>query len=212
MSCPFKPRWERRKDARPQELLAAALDLFVERGFAATRLDDVAKAAGVSKGTLYLYFCSKEELFKAVVRESVVPLIGEAEGMIDQFTGNSEELFRLIMTNWWQKMGDTKLSGLPKLMMAEAGNFPELARFYQEEVIDRAEKLVVTMLERGMARGEIRQVDLEIDARLVIAPMIMMMIWKHSQGVCQVEPEKLGTYLEHYITLALSSLLIRPAT
>lgn len=211
MSCPFKPRWERRKDARPQELLAAALDLFVERGFAATRLDDVARAAGVSKGTLYLYYCSKEELFKAVVREGVIPLLGEAEGMIGQFSGGSEELFRLIMTTWWQKMGDTSLSGLPKLMMAEAGNFPELARFYQDEVISRAEKLVVSMLERGMARGEIRNVDLEIDARLLIAPVIMMMIWKHSDGVCQVEPEKLGTYLEHYIAMALRSVLVAPA-
>lgn len=209
MLCHFKPKWERRKDARPQELLAAALDLFVERGFAATRLDDVARAAGVSKGTLYLYFCSKEELFKAVVRESIVPLIGEAEGVIDQFEGNSEELFRLIMTTWWGSIGNTKLSGLPKLMMAEAGNFPELAKFYQEEVINRGENLVMTMLKRGMARGEIRSVDVEIDSRILIAPMIMMMIWKHSQGVCNIDPEKLDTYLEHYIELALHSLLLK---
>ncbi|MFZ6752473.1 TetR/AcrR family transcriptional regulator [Undibacterium sp. Dicai25W] len=209
MSCPFKPKWERRKEARPQELLAAALDLFVERGFAATRLDDVAKAAGVSKGTLYLYFSSKEDLFKAVVRESIVPLIGEAEGMIGEFSGDSEELFRAVMTNWWQNIGTTKLSGLPKLMMAEAGNFPELARFYQEEVVNRGEKLVATMLARGMQRGEIREVDLEIDARLLIAPMLMMMMWKHSSGVCMVEKEKLGTYLEHYIEMALHGLMIK---
>ncbi|MFZ6638613.1 TetR/AcrR family transcriptional regulator [Undibacterium sp. TC4M20W] len=209
MLCPFKPKWERRKDARPQELLAAALDLFVERGFAATRLDDVARAAGVSKGTLYLYFSSKEELFKAVVRESIVPLIGEAESVIEQFEGNSEELFRLIMKTWWGSIGNTKLSGLPKLMMAEAGNFPELARFYQEEVINRGENLVMTMLKRGMARGEIRSVDVEIDARILIAPMIMMMIWKHSQGVCNIEPDKLDTYLEHYIELSLHSLLLK---
>ncbi len=209
MLCPFKPKWERRKDARPQELLAAALDLFVERGFAATRLDDVARAAGVSKGTLYLYFSSKEELFKAVVRESIVPLIGEAESVIEQFEGNSEELFRLIMTTWWGSIGNTKLSGLPKLMMAEAGNFPELARFYQEEVINRGENLVMTMLKRGMARGEIRSVDVEIDARILIAPMIMMMIWKHSHGVCNIEPDKLDTYLEHYIELSLHSLLLK---
>ena len=211
MSCPFKPKWERRKEARPQELLAAALDLFVERGFAATRLDDVAKAAGVSKGTLYLYFSSKEDLFKAVVRESIIPLIGEAEGMIGEFDGTSEELFRTVITTWWQSMGMTKLSGLPKLMMAEAGNFPELARFYQEEVVNRGEKLVATMLERGMQRGEIRPVDLEIDARLLISPMLMMMMWKHSAGVCMVEEEKLGTYLEHYIELALHGLMIKKA-
>lgn len=210
MSCPFKPRWERRKDARPKELLAAALDHFVERGFAATRLDDVARAAGVSKGTLYLYFSSKEELFKAVVRESVVPMIGEAEGLMGQFTGTSEELLRLLMTTWWDRIGNTKLSGLTKLMIAEAGNFPDLARFYQEEVIDRGDKLVASMLERGMARGEIRQLDLEIAPRILIAPIIMMMVWKHSQGVCQIDPNKLDAYLEQCIEMATHGLFVKP--
>ncbi|MFZ6768129.1 TetR/AcrR family transcriptional regulator [Undibacterium sp. Di26W] len=208
MSCPFKPKWERRKDARPQELLAAALDLFVERGFAATRLDDVARTAGVSKGTLYLYFSSKEELFKAVVRESIVPLIGAAEDTIGQFNGGSDELFRLITHTWWDNVGKTKLSGLPKLMMAEAGNFPELARFYQEEVVDRGQNLMTIVLRRGMERGEFRQVDLEIDTRILTAPVIMMMMWKHSQGVCEIDPDKLDTYLEHYIEIALHSLRI----
>jgi AcrR family transcriptional regulator len=208
ISCPFKPRWERRKDARPQELLDAALDHFVARGFAATRLDDVAKSAGVSKGTLYLYFCSKEELFKAVVRESIVPLLGEAEGVIEQFAGSSEDLFRLVMTTWWENVGASKLSGLPKLMTAEAGNFPELAKFYQEEVVDRGEKLVATMLKRGIARGEIREMDLELAPRILVSPMIMMMMWKHSNGVCQVDPEKLGSYLDFYIDMALRSILI----
>ena len=209
MSCPFKPRWERRKGARPQELLDAALDLFVERGFAATRLDDVARAAGVSKGTLYLYFCSKEELFKAVVRESVVPHLGEAEGMLDHFTGDSAELLRGLMTTWWDKIGNTKLSGLTKLMIAEAGNFPDLARFYQEEVIDRGEKLVTKMLERGIERGEIRPVDIEIASRILIAPILMMMLWKHSEGVCQIAPDQLGAYLEQFIDMALHGLLIK---
>ena len=211
MPCPFKPKWERRKEARPQELLAAALNLFVERGFAATRLDDVAKAAGVSKGTLYLYFSSKEDLFKAVVRENIIPLIGEAEGVIDEYDGGSAELFRKVMTSWWENVGNTKLSGLPKLMMAEACNFPELASFYQEEVVNRGERLVASMLRRGMERGEIRDVDLEIDARLLIAPMIMMMMWKHSSDVCHVAPEKLDIYLQHYIEMALHGLLLKKA-
>lgn len=211
MICPFKPKWERRKDARPQELLDAALNHFVERGFAATRLDDVARAAGVSKGTLYLYFASKEELFKAVVRESVVPLIGEAEEMIEQFEGDSEALFRTIMGAWWEKMGCTKLSGLPKLMMAEAGNFPELARFYQEEVIDRGERMVTSILKRGVARKEIRPVDFEITPRILIAPIIMMMMWKHSNGVCQVDASQLDRYFQEYLELALRGVLLKPA-
>ncbi len=209
MSCPLKPRWERRKDARPQELLAAALELFVERGFAATRLDDVAKAAGVSKGTLYLYFCSKEELFKAVVRENLVPLLGEAAGTIEQFDGSTEELFRILMLRWWEIMGESKLSGLPKLMIAEAGNFPDLASFYQDEVISPTEALFQRMLSRGMERGEIRELDLEMDVRLLIAPMIMMMIWQQPCSVCRVDKQDVKKYLERYIKTAMYGLLLR---
>ena len=101
MPCPFdtKPRWERRKEARPQELLEAAIDLFVERGYAATRLEDVARRAGVSKGTLYLYYENKEELFKAVVRSSIVPAIGEAEVSVAEFDGHSADLLRHLIHN-----------------------------------------------------------------------------------------------------------------
>ncbi|MFZ6815356.1 TetR/AcrR family transcriptional regulator [Undibacterium sp. Rencai35W] len=209
MSCPFKPRWERRKDARPQELLLAALDLFVERGFAATRLDDVARAAGVSKGTLYLYYSSKEELFKAVVRENVLPLIDEAGELIQAFSGSTADLFRLFMTTWWERMGKTKLSGLSKLMMAEASNFPDLAQFYHDEVIAPGDAMIVGMLRRGIASGEMRAIDPEIGAKILIAPMIMMMMWKHSYSVCQIPNKDLDSYLEHYIDMALHGLLVR---
>lgn len=209
MSCPFKPRWERRKDARPQELLSAALDLFVERGFAATRLDDVARAAGVSKGTLYLYYSSKEELFKAVVRENVLPLIDEAGELIQAFSGSTADLFRLFMTTWWERMGKTKLSGLSKLMMAEASNFPDLAQFYHDEVIAPGDAMIVGMLRRGIASGEMRAIDPEIGAKILIAPMIMMMMWKHSYSVCQIPNKDLDSYLEHYIDMALHGLLVR---
>lgn len=210
MPCPFKPRWERRKDARPQELLAAALDLFVERGFAATRLDDVARIAGVSKGTLYLYYSSKEELFKAVVRESVVPLIGEAGELIDQFTGSTADLFRQFMGTWWERIGKTKLSGLSKLMMAEAANFPDLAQFYYEEVIAPSDAMMIRLLQRGIDSGEMRKIDPSIGAKILIAPMIMMMMWKHSYSVCQIRTEDLETYLEHYMDMALRGLLVNP--
>ncbi|MFM2088080.1 MAG: hypothetical protein RLZZ237_2949, partial [Pseudomonadota bacterium] len=98
-----KPRWERRKDARPQELLAAALDLFVERGFASTRLEDVAKRAGVSKGTLYLYFENKQELFKAVVRDNIVHAIVEVEDSLATSESSSADLLRSILMQWWEQ-------------------------------------------------------------------------------------------------------------
>jgi AcrR family transcriptional regulator len=202
-----KPRWERRKDARPQELLAAALDLFVERGFASTRLEDVARRAGVSKGTLYLYYENKEELFKAVVRNTIVPVLGEAEVSVAEFEGCSSELLRNIIHNWWQRLGATKASGIIKLVMAEAGNFPELALFYQEEVINRGTRMFSGMLERAIARGEFRQVDVPMMTQVLIAPMLMMITWKHSVGPCpraQLDPQ---AFLDTFLDVTLHGLL-----
>src|SRR5471032_114573 len=179
-----KPRWERRKDARPQELLAAALGQFVERGFAATRLEDVARRAGVSKGTLYLYFENKEELFKAVVREHIVHAIGEAEHEVASFTGHSGELLRKVLMQWWDQLGATELGGITKLMMAEANNFPELAQFYNEEVVDRGHNLISSVLKRGVARGEFIGIDPEVMTPVLTAPVLMLMMWTHSFLPC----------------------------
>ena len=213
MQCPFemKPRWERRKDARPQELLAAALDLFVERGYASTRLEDVARRAGVSKGTLYLYFTNKEELFKAVVRENIVPALGEAEDIISAFEGHSAELLRCVILGWWERLGATKASGIIKLVMAEAGNFPDLALFYQEEVIARSTRMIGSMFERAVARGEFRAVDVALMTQVLIAPMLMLITWKHSVGPCnqgQLEPM---AFLDAFLDMALYGLLPAPA-
>ncbi|HJV51693.1 MAG TPA: TetR/AcrR family transcriptional regulator [Noviherbaspirillum sp.] len=208
MTCPFKskPRWTRRKDARPQELLAAALDLFVERGYAATRLDDVAARAGVSKGTLYLYFTNKEELFKAVVRENVVPVLGEAEEIVGNFEGSTVDLFREIILGWWERIGGTKLSGISKLMMAESCNFPEVTQFYYDEVISRGNAMISRMLERGVQRGEFRDIDIKQATSVVCAPMLMLMMWKHSFSACRVEPLSPENYLNSFIDLFLHGL------
>lgn len=210
MQCSFetKPRWERRKDARPQELLAAALDLFVERGFASTRLEDVAKRAGVSKGTLYLYFTNKEELFKAVVRDAIVPIIGEAEAMIAHFDGPSDALMRAVIFGWWQRSGECKTSGIPKLIMSEAGNFPDIASFYKEEVIDRGARMIASMLERAIARGEFRAVDITATTQVLIAPMLMLMTWKHSIGPCDSADLDPHTFLATFLDMALHGLCV----
>jgi AcrR family transcriptional regulator len=213
MDCSFnmKPRWERRKEARPQELLAAALDLFVERGFASTRLEDVAKRAGVSKGTLYLYFTNKEELFKAVVRNSVVPAIDAAEEDIAGFSGHGAELLRRVVHGWWERIGNTNASGIIKLVMAEAGNFPDLAKFYQEEVIVRGTRAFASLLERAVERGEFRPMDITVMTQVVIAPILMLMTWKHSVGPCahdQLDPE---AFIDSFLDMALNGLLPPPA-
>jgi AcrR family transcriptional regulator len=202
----IEPRWERRKDARPGELAAAALDLFVERGFAATRLDDVARRAGVSKGTLYLYFDSKDDLFKAVIREGYVAPIAEAEQLLDAWEGTSAELIREILRRWWVQVGATTQAGMTKLIIAEAGNFPELAKFYHDEVIQRVHALFERAIQRGVERGEFRPVNLQYAGRLACSPMVMLMLWKHSFALCVDRPMDPEDYVRTYADMLLNGL------
>src|SRR5256885_3484936 len=121
-----RPRWQRRKAARPTEIVAAALEVFVERGFAATRLEEVARRAGVTKGTVYLYFTSKEALFKAVVRQTIVPVIAQGEALAQSFPGTSRELVERLVREYWRLVGGTELAGIPELVIAEAAHVPQL--------------------------------------------------------------------------------------
>src|SRR5689334_11341256 len=142
---------ERRKEARPGELLDAALDLFVEKGFAATRAEEVAARAGVSKGTLFLYFPSKEELFKAVVRENISGRFAEWNEEFEKFDGTSADMVRYCMQVWWERIGATRASGITKLIISEARNFPDITAFYHKEVIEPGEQLIRKILQRGVA-------------------------------------------------------------
>ncbi|HYZ39808.1 MAG TPA: TetR/AcrR family transcriptional regulator [Stellaceae bacterium] len=172
-------RWRRRKTARPAEILDAALAAFAERGFAATRLDDVAERAGITKGTLYLYFPSKEDLFKAVVRQQLVPNIERAEAMAANAAVPSLVLLERLVRMFAQIIG-SPLSAIPKLVLTEAGNFPDLARFYAEEVVDRGKRLLRGVLERGIAAGELRPIDPESAVTCAIAPLLLAALWRHS--------------------------------
>jgi TetR/AcrR family transcriptional regulator len=202
---------ERRKQARPGELLNAALELFVEKGFAATRVEEVAKLAGVSKGTLFLYFASKQELFKAVVRENISGRFVEWNAELANFEGSTADMLRYCMTAWWKRIGSTKASGITKLMMSEACNFPELAAFYQAEVTQPGSELIQRILQRGVERGEFRPIDMSYGVYLVLAPMLFLAMWKHSCGTCtagvQLVPED---YIAMQVETLLHGLCIRP--
>ena len=205
MSSPPAPR-KRRKEARPSELLAAALDLFVEKGYAATRLEDVASRAGVSKGTLYLYYENKEALFKAVIQEGIVPVIAENEAIAAQHTGSSFDLMEKLLANWWIKIGQTAFAGIPKLMVAEARNFPELGRYYVENVINRVRALVGSALKRGMESGEFRSMDVETTIDVVIAPILMLLIWRYSMSCCIGNEDNPQQYLQIHMDLLRQGL------
>jgi len=206
-----EPRWERRKGARPSELLAAALNLFVEKGFAATRLDDVAARAGVSKGTLYLYFDNKEALFKAVVQEGIVPVIDEGEALVRDYRGSAPELLRQIARRWWESVGATHFAGVLKLMMCEAQNFPDVAQFHFEQVVQRGKRIFASAVELGIRQGEFRALPVDHCVRLLLAPLIMAAIWRYSLGVCETEELDAETYLDTYLDVAIAGLSVRGA-
>ena len=182
-ASPAGPR-QRRKEARPQELLDAALDLFVEKGFAATRSEEVASRAGVSKGTLYLYYPSKEELLKEVIRHNVVNQIAEGIEIVRAFEGNSAELLAYVLRLWWERVGETRASGILKLMMSEVRNFPEIAQFWIDEVIAPAHGMVAEIVERGIESGEFRPVRVDDVVHALIAPLLFLVMNKHSLGAC----------------------------
>lgn len=172
-------RWRRRKDDRPDEILAAALESFAARGFAATRLDDVAARAGISKGTLYLYFSGKEALFEAVVRTRLLPHLERLEVAAATFEGPSVRLLEQLLSTI-ADVACSEVGAIPKLVIAEAGNFPDLARFYLDQVVRRGLRLIGTILRRGIERGEFRPVDVDHTAVCVVAPMLIAALWKSS--------------------------------
>lgn len=197
---------KRRKEARPSELAAAALALFVEKGFAATRLEDVANAAGVSKGTLYLYFDSKEALFKSVIQDGVIPVLIEGESIAARHQGSAFLLLEKLLDNWWAGIGETNYAGIPKLMVAEARNFPDVALFYYENVIRRGRAMLASALERGMSSGEFARMDIETTIDVVVAPILMLVIWRHSMACCQNNPVDPKQYLAIHLKLLREGL------
>lgn len=175
---------ERRKEARPGELLQAALELFVEKGYAATRAEEVATRAGVSKGTLFLYFSSKEDLFKAVIQSNLSKHLMAWNQEFDGFEGSSADMLAYGLTAWWQQIGSTLAGGITKLVMSEARNFPEIAAFYDQEVVKPGQHLIMRILQRGIDRGEFRPMDLHLTCMSLVSAMMFLMMWKHSLGPC----------------------------
>jgi len=173
------PRWRRRAEARPAEILDAALTVFSERGFAAAKLDDVAKVAGISKGTLYLYFESKEALFEAMALELMrVPVMAQLETIAKAETAT--EALQQLIAFMTRMLDDPRRSALPKLIIAESAGFPELARIWLKTVIQPVRRRLVDLIESGIARGEFRAVDPWETTKLVIAPFLLTAIWRRT--------------------------------
>jgi len=204
---PTRPkRWERRRDARPGEIVEAALACFNERGFAATKLDDIAKRAGVTKGTVYLYFTSKEDLFKAAVRESLLPRIEQLRGRVAVAPEDPVETIRQVMLKFVEEVLLTPAGIIPKLIISEAHNFPELARFYHEEVISRVRSLLTDVIRRGVAAGRFRPVDPEQVFFSLVSPMLIAALWRQSFEPYDTHPLDVSALVGSHLDLMFRGL------
>jgi AcrR family transcriptional regulator len=203
---PAEARWRRRKEARPQEILDAALAEFAARGFAAARMDDIAARAGVTKGTLYLYFPSKQELFKSLVRESIGAAIAARRVEADALQGSAAELLATVLRFIGSFARTSDRAVLPKIILSEAGNFPELLRFYRTEVVENGLALLTGIVARGIAQGEFRAIESQHAARLCIAPLLFVMLWRTSFASEDTVPYDFEALIEAHIAVLLKGL------
>jgi AcrR family transcriptional regulator len=205
-----QPRWQRRPEARAEEILSAAQQVFGECGFARARLDDVARLAGVSKGTLYLYFDSKESLFRDMLRAKVVAALAEGEELVRTHRGSARDLLVLLVSRMYRCMRDDAMVRLSRVIQAELGSFPELAQFYFEEVILRSRRLIEQVLEQGIASGEFRPGVRGFGAR-----GLAFLVVKTASVQClfgAMDPESMSEQqaLEGMVDLYLHGVLARP--
>lgn len=207
-TAPARPGRRRRKEARPGEILAAGLQEFSSRGFAATRLEDVARRAGVSKATIYLYFRDKEALFLAIIEALIAPTLTEVGESIGSFEGSTRDLLALAITAAHRRIAHSDLRLLLRILIVESAKYPQLAERYHRMVIQRGRRLMAAIVERGIARGEVRPgpaADLPI---VIMAPALMSALWQMVfQPHAPVDPE---AFLAAHVDLVCNGLLTEP--
>jgi AcrR family transcriptional regulator len=199
-------RWSRRKEARPAEILDAALKVFAHKGFAAARMDDIAKEAGVTKGTIYLYFENKEAVFKSLVRAAVGTTLTSVTQDVKTFQGSARYLLGMVLTRVAQLLVESDRVVLPKIVISESSNFPWLAEFYRFEIIERGLELFISLLERGMAQGEFRRLPAAHVARLCVAPVLLGAIWRVTFAHLDPEPYDYKGLVETHLDILFRGL------
>lgn len=201
-----KPKWRRRADARPDEVLDAALDLFIASGFSATRVEDIARRAGISKGAVYLYFDSKEAILMALVRRSVVPVAEDAVSLSVLEHADPAETIRLLLTNVADRMAEGRIFAIPRIIFAEAGNFPELVQMYRREVIERSLGALEALIRRGIEQGQFRPVIPGHAVRSIIGPLIAHLLLWRVFGFEDETDVNMETFVESHLDLLFHGL------
>ena len=201
------PKFQRRAENRPREICTAALDVFSEKGFAAAKLDEIARLAGVSKGTLYLYFKSKEDLFRAVVRDTVAPNIETVRAIVDTADLPFADVVRMFLPRFAQIATEVRVGAVAKMVIGESRNFPELARVWHDEVVTKALGLIAGLIERGQQRGEVRAGDPRFHAISLMGAMLMGMLWRETLEPVGGTPLDLESLARQHAETVLQGLI-----
>lgn len=202
-----EPRYRRRKEDRPQEITEAAFEAFAEKGFAATRVEEVAKRAGVSKGLLYLYFRTKEELLKAVIKSVVIRRVERLIATLATTEMSSAEFIRGPMADFMKQIPGSRVAVVLRLLLAEGPRHPDLLEFYWRNVVSRALQAIRELVERGIERGEFRDVAIAGTPQLFVAPVITATIWRLLFDSQPLDTDRL---VDLQIELLLGELEARP--
>lgn len=201
------PKWQRRSEDRPREICAAALEVFAEKGFAAAKLDEIAQRAGVSKGTLYLYFADKQDLFKAVVQSAIAPNIEAITSAISPSDAQISEVVRMFLSGFAEREARLPVGAVAKIVIGESSNFPELARVWHDEIAAKAIGALAGFVERAQQRGEVRPGDPRLYAFSLIGPMVLGALWRTVLVPAGGEPLDLPQLARQHAETVLSGLL-----
>lgn len=202
-------RNSRRKDARPGEIIDAGMAEFMEKGYAAAKLDQVAKRAGISKGTIYLYYKSKEDLFEAAVKDRLTSAVDMVATTAADFEGPTQDLFRIMLTAIYFRLFETDLIAILRILMSEGQKFPELVSLYHRNALSKGIALFRMLLERGIARGEIRPDAATIDPRVLIGPALAGGVWNNLFS--DIEPIDRQKLMEDHYSFLIRGLFISEA-
>jgi AcrR family transcriptional regulator len=205
-----EPKWRRRKTARPGEIIEAALEVFTENGFAGAKLNEVARRAGVSKGALYVYFETKEDLFRAVVRTAIAPNLDRIKTAAETFDGPFATLVPVLLANGAALMNQTRLPAVVKMVIGESRNFPDLARIWHDDVVSPIVGVVTGLIVRAQARGEIASGDPRLHAISILGPLLMGMLFRETFGQVTADLPNLNILAAQHTETVLHGLLTHP--
>ncbi len=201
-----EPKFRRRAAHRPDEVLDAALALFTSKGYSATSVDAIARKAGISKGSVYLYFPSKQAILEALVLRAIDPVSTEVIRQAARHHGNIRQTATLLLTTFATRLSDPAVLAVPKIVMRETVVAPEIADMYRRAVLDRVIPAMAALIREGIDRGELRPLDPDLTVRSVIGPLIAHLFLSEIFGIRPAGGLAMDRLVENHLNILFDGL------